>query len=209
MGYTLPRREVFEAHDESDRRWLMWIMRVMWPMWSMTVVIVLISLEDFSHIVCLATMEVMWTLPRKHSILSNMIALMIWGAWLAFGATVYIIMPFIPTPQGINLCTSRVLRIQSMLFMMGWMGKFFAGAAYFAAGKTQAVAMAVCALITLFSVFILGAIFRAVPSKEERIAKLRSELAELEPPAPEVEKTEINPLMSPIYPLYSNTRRRS
>lgn len=136
--------------------------------------------------------------------------MMIWGAWLAFGAAIYFLMPYIPAPKGINLCSTRALRAQSALFIMGWMGKFFAGAAYFFAGRNHAIAMAVCALAALFSVFVLGVIFRKVPSKEERIAKLRSELAELEPaPAPAVEqKTEINPLTSPIYPLYSKTYRR-
>ncbi len=138
-----------------------------------------------------------------------MIAAMIWGAWLVFGALVYALMPHIPVPKGIDLCFTKVLRLQSTLFIMGWMGKFFAGAAYFFAGRTHAVAMAICALAALFTVFILGVIFKKAPTKEEQIAKLQSQLAELMPPPPlAAENNEINPLTSPIYPLYSKSGRR-
>lgn len=105
-------------------------------------------------------------------------AFLIWSAWFVTGSAIFFVLPFLPLPRVFTSGT-KVLRVQVTLFAMGWLGKFFAGGLYFAAGKTHAIALACASLAALFSVFVIGVIFRRVPTKEEEIAKLRERLAEL------------------------------
>lgn len=110
---------------------------------------------------------------------TNMITLLIWLGWIGFGITIYFVLPHIRLPQHITLGSNKILRIQTTLFVKAWVGKFFAGGLYFANGKQHAIAMAIVAIAELFTVFILGCIFRKYPSRTEQIEELKKKLAEL------------------------------
>lgn len=100
--------------------------------------------------------------------------------WLLTGSVIYFYLPNAPLSPDMGVYGKPILRWQYTLFCMGWLGKLFAFAAYFVAGKWWAIGIAIAALISLFSTVALVAWNWHPKTKSELIDDLKAKLKELE-----------------------------
>lgn len=108
-------------------------------------------------------------------------SLMILG-WILTGIVVYFYLPNAPLSSTMGVVGKPILRAQYALFAMGWMGKLFAFASYFIAGKWWAIGICIASLIALFSTAVLAAWNWHPKTNSEIIEDMERKLMELKRP---------------------------